>query len=122
MCSVVWDESGTYIQHIYICKFTYTCENIYGYAYWVATVSRLLKIIGLFCKRALYKRRYSAKETYNFKESTNRSHPIALLALLEQLTFGYINIHEYIYIHVYVYICIYLCIYMYIFIFMFMYI
>ena len=33
-------------------------------------------MIGLFCKRDLYKRRYSAKETYNFKEPTNRSHPI----------------------------------------------
>ena len=44
--------------------------------YGVATISRLLKMIGLFCKRALKKRRYSAKETYNFKEPTNRSHPI----------------------------------------------
>jgi len=34
----------------------------------VATISRLLKIIGLFCKRTLQKRLYSAKETYNFKE------------------------------------------------------
>jgi len=30
----------------------------------------------IFCKRALKKRRYSAKETNNFKEPTNRSHPI----------------------------------------------
>jgi len=37
--------------------------------YGVATISRLLKIIGLFCTRALEKRLYSAKETYNFKES-----------------------------------------------------
>ena len=44
----------------------------------VASIRRLLKIIGLFCKRALYKRRYSAKETYHFKEPTNRSHPIVL--------------------------------------------
>ena len=29
------------------------------------TISRLLQMIGLFCKRALQKRRYSAKETYN---------------------------------------------------------
>jgi len=43
--------------------------------YGVATISRLLEIIGLFCKRALKKRLYSAKETYNFKEPTNRSHP-----------------------------------------------
>jgi len=44
--------------------------------YRVATISRLLKIIGLFCKRALSNRLYSAKETYNFKEPANRSHPI----------------------------------------------
>jgi len=47
--------------------------------YGVAPISRLLKVIGLFCKRALQKRRYSAKETYNFKEPTNRSHPIWLI-------------------------------------------
>ena len=29
-----------------------------------------------FCKRALYKRRYSSKETYNFIDPTTRSHPI----------------------------------------------
>jgi len=40
----------------------------------VATISRLLRIVSLFCKRALQKRRYSAKETYNLKEPTNRSH------------------------------------------------
>ena len=33
------------------------------WVYGVATISRLLKIIGLFCKRALSKRLYSAKET-----------------------------------------------------------
>jgi len=36
--------------------------------YGVASTSRLLEIIGLFCKRALSNGRYSAKETYNFKE------------------------------------------------------
>jgi len=34
------------------------------YARRTHTISRLLKIISLFCKRALYKRLYSAKETY----------------------------------------------------------
>ena len=43
----------------------------------VATISKLLKNIGLFCKRALEKRLYSAKETYNFKEPTDRSHFIS---------------------------------------------
>ena len=31
-------------------------------------MSRLLKMIGLFCKRALQKRLYFAKETYVFQE------------------------------------------------------
>ena len=35
------------------------------------------QLIGLFCKRALLKRRYFAKETYHFKEPTIRSHPIS---------------------------------------------
>ena len=46
--------------------------------YGVACISKLLEIIGLFCKRALHKRSYSAKETYNFKEPTNHSHPVWL--------------------------------------------
>ena len=45
-------------------------------AYGVASVSRIDKIIGLFCKRALQKRRYSAKETYNLIDLPNQSHPI----------------------------------------------
>jgi len=44
--------------------------------YVVATTSRLLKIIGLYWKRALYKRLYFANETCKFKKPTNRSHPI----------------------------------------------
>ena len=35
-----------------------------------------MHITGLFCKRALLTRVYSAKQTYNFKEPTNHSHPI----------------------------------------------
>ena len=47
------------------------------YDYGVALVSRIDKMIGLFCKRALYKRRYSAKETCHFIDPTDRSHPIS---------------------------------------------
>jgi len=43
----------------------------------VATTSRLLIFIDLFCKRALWKRRYSARETFHLKEPTNRSHFIS---------------------------------------------
>jgi len=45
-------------------------------AYGVATISRMLKNIGLFCKRALQKRPIFCKETYIFKHPTHRSHPI----------------------------------------------
>ena len=33
----------------------------------MATISKLLQITGLFCKRALYKRLYSAEDTYNLR-------------------------------------------------------
>ena len=46
------------------------------FMYGVATVSRIDQIIGLFCKRDLQKRQYSAKETYNLIDLTDRSHPI----------------------------------------------
>jgi len=39
-----------------------TSDSQYG----MATISRHLKNTGLFCKRALQKRLYSAKETYNY--------------------------------------------------------
>jgi len=59
--------------------------------YGVATISRLLKITYLFCKRAPQKRLNSAKETYNLKEPTNRSHPICF------------DIYVYVYLYVSVY-------------------
>ena len=55
-----------------VCGFVLQClVDLFPSAYEVATIRRLLKLIGLFCKRALYKRLYSAKETYDFKEPTN---------------------------------------------------
>ena len=75
--------------------------------YGVDTISRLLKIIGLFCERALWKRLYSAKETWTFKEPTNRSHPIAwsLLVLYVYLCmYTYLSIYLYkYYIYVFFY-------------------
>ena len=62
-----------YILHTYIYLLTLHANLcLYG----VATISMLFKIINLFCKRFLSKKSYSAKETYNFKETTIRSHPI----------------------------------------------
>jgi len=45
--------------------------------YGVPTISRLLKIIGLFCRISSLLWVSFAKETYNLKEPTNRSHPIS---------------------------------------------
>jgi len=55
--------------------------------YGVATISRLLKIVGLFCKRALQKRVYSAKETQTFEEPANRSHPMPFSECDQSLTY-----------------------------------
>ena len=49
-------------------------ETINGYV--VATISRLLTIIELFCRISSLLQGSFAKETYNFKEPTNCSHPI----------------------------------------------
>jgi len=50
---------------------------------WYEIHARHEIIINLFCKRALLKRRYSAIETYIFKEPTHRSHPIGVLRALD---------------------------------------
>jgi len=57
---------------IYVLITQDTGRNVYG----VATISRLLKSIGLFCKRDPQKRPIISKETYTFKELTHRCHPI----------------------------------------------
>jgi len=64
---------------LYLIRIWWFRNCIHSDCIWfgVAPMSRLLKIIGLFCNRALWKRLYSAKETCHFKEPTNRSHPIA---------------------------------------------
>jgi len=81
-------------------RISLTCVNLYDiciFCYGVATISRLLKIIGLFCKRALEKRRYSAKETYHFKEPTTRSHPILCVCVPAKVSD---HPHEYVMSHI----------------------
>ena len=48
-------------------------STIYG----GAPIRRLLKIIGLLCSIQSLLQGFFTTETYNFKEPTNRSHPIA---------------------------------------------
>ena len=62
---------------VFVCVLAEIISVCSPTSYGVATISRLLTIIGLFCKRALLKSRFSAKETYNLKEPTNCSHPIS---------------------------------------------
>ena len=102
---------------VFVCVYVYACPTLTTSTrlpalvlltmYGVDTISRLLKIIGLFCERALWKRLYSAKETWTFKEPTNRSHPIAwsLLVLYVYLCmYTYLSIYLYkYYIYVFFY-------------------
>jgi len=57
------------MSHVYL---SYVTQMKYG----VALASRIDKIIGFFCKRALCKWLYSAKDTYNLIDPTDHSHPI----------------------------------------------
>ena len=56
-------------------RYTNDTQPLRRQLLWMYTICvyirRLLKIIGLFCKRALQRRRYSAKETYNFTPTTH---------------------------------------------------
>jgi len=89
-CIQIWLSSQIWMHHMWMRRVTHmgeschTCERVpfahaqvdriyvklhsyvhmcLAHEYGVALVSRIDKIIGLFCKRALQKRRYSAKET-----------------------------------------------------------
>jgi len=83
----------TGVPEIYVYTYTYIytqiaarivrCDVIgsgwmHALDYGVAMISRLLKITGLFCRISSLVFVSFAKETYNFKEPTSRSHPIAV--------------------------------------------
>ena len=53
-----------------------THEFAYTYGYGVATISRIDKITGLFCRISSLLQGSFAKETYHFIDSTTCSHPI----------------------------------------------
>jgi len=67
----MWHDSFVRDVTIHICNKTHSCVTRQNNNSTHST-SRLPKNIGLFCKRALQKRLYSAKETYVLKESTNQ--------------------------------------------------
>jgi len=65
--------------------FAIACFHVY---YGVATISRMLKNIGLFCNRDLQKRPIFCKETYIFKHPTHRSHPIRVTWWIQRTWHG----------------------------------
>jgi len=71
-CTNVWSVH-VHNQHVHR---SCTCAVHTFYVYGVATVSRLLKNTGLFCRISSLLLGSFAKETYNFKEPSNHSHPI----------------------------------------------
>jgi len=60
----------------YSCMYMHSLPSSIHIRMWLRLVG---SHIGLFCKRALQKRLYSAKETYILKEHTNHSHIILIL-------------------------------------------
>jgi len=79
--------------HAFINSFTLIHTHSHSFTL-IHTHSHIAKDTGLFCKKAQWKRRYSAKETYDFIDPTDRSHPILSYQTL-------ISVHDikYIYIH-----------------------
>jgi len=83
-CGAVWCgvvQRGAVCCSVARCGAVWCSVRLYfgdteWFFYVVATISRLLKIIGLFCKRDSQKRPIFSKETYTFKKLTNRSQPI----------------------------------------------
>jgi len=82
-------RSDLSFENVYLAR-SHECASVCGHSeksarFWiehgVAKICRRLKIIGLFCKSALWKRRYDAKETYTFKEPTDHSHRIRTLTI-----------------------------------------
>ena len=59
-----------YTQHDGITGFKF--NSVRAKLYGVATISRFLKMTGLFCTRALRKRPIFCKETYDFQEAINQ--------------------------------------------------
>ena len=58
-------------------------------SYGVASIHRLLKIVGLFCRISALLQGSFAKQTYDFKAPTHRSHPISIMSQTQTVSFLY---------------------------------
>ena len=87
----------------------------------MATISRLLQILGLFCRIQSLLRGSFAQETYNFQEPTNCSHLIRTFKHTQQFLYMHTNrqtahagiLRErsavYVLLFIYIYISIHIC-------------
>ena len=91
-CSVLRCDAVCYSSLSRIHEYSY-CKCVYLYVCGVAMISKLLKNIGLFCRISSLLKGSFAKETYVFREPTNRSHLILrmckfLIMQVQPIAFG----------------------------------
>jgi len=98
---------------IRMCLRVYVCKHIHLYGYGVATVSRIDKIISLFCRISSLLWVSFAKETYHFIDPTNQSHPICIYIICLNLALN-VPLHCS-FRAVCVCVCAYLCVYIHIY-------
>jgi len=89
-------------------SFTVTKNRKHRYG--VATIRRLLKIIGLFCRISSLLWGSFAKETSHMEEFTNRSHPIANAGHILMLACVYVCVCMCVCVCVYVCVCVCMCV------------
>jgi len=88
----IYIETKTTNTRIFICILTGRCISLYMYG--MASVSKIDKIIGLFCRILSLWWGSFAKETYNFIDPTDQSHPTS--------THIYMYVHIHVYMHIYI--------------------
>jgi len=79
ICDTICDMTHWYMWRDwskYVTWLVFRTDSVCLICCGVATISRLLKMIGLFCRILSLLWVSFAKETYHFKEPTNRSHPM----------------------------------------------
>jgi len=91
-------SSQTWLTHMR--NMSDLCVRRVFFLYGMATVSRIDEIIGLFCRISSLLKVSFVKETYNFIDATNQSHPIWRMHTYEELTYA----HTYIHTHTHTYI------------------
>jgi len=86
-----WAKAWIWMRHV-------AGKNESYHAYGVATISRLLKIRGRFCRIQSLLEGSFAKETYNSEEPTHRSHPIE--SVMSRLWTRHVRISDVAHLHV----------------------